>query len=203
MIDLYTWTTPNGFKPLIALEELGLPYRATPVNLSKDEQHGAEFLALNPNGKIPAIVDRGGGGHEVRVFESGAILVYLAEKAGRLLPKEGQPRADALAWLMFQMSAVGPMFGQWGHFLRAKRDDAYAFERFEHEAARILGVLDGQLAKETYLAGDYSIADIATYPWLRSAETYGMSFERVPNVRRWLGEVGSRAAVQRAMAWKP
>jgi GSH-dependent disulfide-bond oxidoreductase len=199
-MHVFVWTTPNGYKPLILLEELGLPHTIVPVNLGQGEQHRPEFLALNPNGRIPALVDDDAG---VRVFESGAILIYLAEKEGKLLPAAGQARASVMEWLMFQMSGVGPMIGQLGHFLTAKREDPYPLDRYRGEVERILGVLDGQLGKGDHLAGEYSIADIATYPWIAPLPRYGMPLDRWPNLVRWVGAVGARPAVQRAMAWKP
>jgi len=202
MIDLHTWTTPNGFKPLILLEELGVPYRVTAVDLTKNQQSEPAHLKLNPNGKIPAILD-GDGGETAHVFESGAILIYLAEKYGRFLAKGGQARSDALAWLMFQMSAVGPMMGQWGHFRGAKRDDTYPLERYEKETQRVLGVLDTRLGAGEFLAGEYSVADIATYPWVSAAPRFGLTLEAWPHLQRWVMVVGARPAVARAMAWKP
>jgi GST-like protein len=203
MIDLHTWTTPNGFKPIILLEELGIPHRVTPVDLSKGQQREPAHLKINPNGKIPALIDARDDGTTVTVFESGAILVYLAEKTGRFLARDGQARADALAWLMFQMSAVGPMLGQWKHFADAKREDRYPVERFEKEVERILGVLETRLGEAEFLAGDYSIADMATYPWVAGATRFGVSLDAYPHVKRWVDRVGARPAVARAMAWKP
>jgi GSH-dependent disulfide-bond oxidoreductase len=204
MIDLYTWTTPNGRKISIMLEEVGLPYRVIPVNLGKDEQHRPEFLAVNPNGKIPAIVDHDVPGGPLSVFESGAILVHLAEKSGRLLPTDVRARATTFQWLMFQMSHVGPIIGQAGHFLNdAEEKVPYAIRRFVGESLRIVGVLETGLAGREYLAGEYSIADIATYPWVAAAwprfkEMVGE--QSGGNVQRWLDRVGARPAVQRGMA---
>jgi GSH-dependent disulfide-bond oxidoreductase len=200
MIDLYTWTTPNGYKPLLLLEELGLEYRVHPVNLGKDEQHTPEFLRINPNGKIPAIVDGAGTDGQVTIFESGAILIYLAEKAGRFLPASGQARSTALSWLMFQMGGVGPMFGQLGHFLMAKEKIEYAVNRYRNETERLYGVLDTRLATVPYLAGDYGIADMATFPWARAIDRFGVPREKFPNVVRWIDEVGARPAVVKALA---
>lgn len=202
MLTLYTWTTPNGFKPLILLEELGLPHNVVPVNIGQGEQHRHDYLRINPNGKIPALVDEEGGQRTV-VFESGAILIYLAEKAGRLLPKEGPGRYEALAWLMFQMGGIGPMLGQAGHFLRLPEKIPYAIERYTSEARRLYGVLDGRLGEAEYLAGDYSIADIATFPWVRNPAFFGLSIEQWPNVLRWIEAIGARPAVQRALTYKP
>jgi len=206
MIDLYTWTTPNGRKISIFLEEVGLPYKAIPVNLGKEEQFKPEFTAINPNGKIPAIVDHDVPGGPLAIFESGAILIHLAEKTGRFLPKDVRGRADVLQWLMYQMSHVGPIIGQVGHFVnQAPEKIPYAIQRFINEAVRIIGVLNTGLAGREFLAGDYSIADIATYPWVEAAwkPFQGMMPEKVGelgNVGRWLGTMAARPAVQRGMA---
>ena len=167
MIDLYTWGTPNGRKTSIALEELGLPYRAHPVDITKEEQFEPAFLAISPNNKIPAIVDpEGPGGQPISLFESGAILIYLAEKTGRLLPSDARRRYDAMQWLMWQMGGFGPMLGQAHHFRRfAPERVPYAIERYDKETRRLYGVLDGHLGEAEYLAGAYSTADIATFPW--------------------------------------
>ena len=205
MIELYTHATPNGHKVSILLEELGLPYRIHLVDLSKSEQFAPAFLAINPNGKIPAIVDADGpGGQPICVFESGAILVYLAEKTGsELLPKESRARYATLQWLMFQMAGVGPMFGQAGHFtLYAKEQVPYGIERYSTEAKRILGVMDRQLAANPWIAGaHYSIADIAIFPWTNSAlriPTIG-TLDAWPNVVRWRADLLARPAVQRGL----
>jgi GST-like protein len=202
MIELYTWSTPNGRKVSIMLEELGLPYDVHPVNIGKGDQFKPEFVALNPNSKIPAIVDPDGpGGRRLAIFESGAILIYLAEKTGRLMPSEPVARLEALEWLMFQMGGVGPMFGQAHHFLRAAPEPVpYAIERYTKEAGRLYGVLDGRLAKTPYLAGEYSIADIATYPWVARHEWHKVDLADHPNVARWYEAIGRRPAVQRGMA---
>ncbi|HJQ84810.1 MAG TPA: glutathione S-transferase N-terminal domain-containing protein [Candidatus Binatia bacterium] len=206
MIDLYTWTTPNGRKISIMLEELGLPYRAMPVDLGKEEQFAPAFTAINPNQKIPAIVDHDVPGGPLAIFESGAILFHLAEKTGRLLPKEPRGRATTMQWLMYQMSHVGPIIGQTGHFVnQAPEKIPYAIQRFVGESLRIVGVLNTGLGGREYLAGDYSIADIATYPWvLATWEPFGkMMPEKIGeygNVGRWLERVGARPAVQRGMA---
>lgn len=201
MIDLYSWTTPNGDKIHIMLEETGLPYRALPINIGAGEQHGESFRRVNPNGKIPALVDREGpDGEEVVVFESGAILVYLAEKSGKFLPKDTQGRFEALQWLMFQMSGIGPMFGQLFHFKNAAQEQLpYAIERYDSEVRRLLGVLDRQLATREYLAGEYSIADIASYPWVRVYKAFGIAETDFPNVQKWLDRVAARPGVQRGM----
>jgi GST-like protein len=200
MIDLYTFTTPNGRKPAILLEELEMPYTIHSVNIGKDEQFAPEFLAISPNNKIPAIVDR--DSHDLAVFESGAILIYLAEKTGKLLPNRGKERIKAIEWLMFQMASVGPMFGQLGHFRNAAPEPLpYAIARYEKEALRLLGVMEGQLAKTPYLAGDYSIADIATFPWVAVAKTsyMGLTLEDFPQVQRWIETLKARPAVQVGM----
>jgi GSH-dependent disulfide-bond oxidoreductase len=199
MIELYTWTTPNGHKPMIMLEELGLERRLIPVNIGKGEQHAPDYLRINPNGRIPALVDRTEGAEPVVVFESGAILIYLAEKTGQLLPASGQERYEALAWLMFQMGGVGPMFGQAGHFLRAAEKLPYAIDRYVNESRRLYGVLDGRLAEAEYLAGDYSIADIATFPWARQSAFLGLTLDEFPNVKRWVSAIAERPAVERAL----
>jgi len=206
MIDLYTWTTPNGRKISIALEELGLPYKVVPVNLQKEEQFSPAFTAINPNQKIPAIVDHDVPGGPLSVFESGAILVHLAEKTGRLLPKDARGRATTMQWLMYQMSHVGPIIGQTGHFVnQAPEKIPYAIQRFVGESVRIVGVLNTGLQGRDHLAGDYSIADIATYPWIVAAwEPFrNMMPEKIGefgNVQRWLDRLGARPAVQRGMA---
>jgi GST-like protein len=198
MIDLYTSTTPNGRKASIMLEEIGVPYTVHALDLRKGEQKATEFLAKNPNGKIPTIVDQDG---PVTVFESGAILIYLAEKTGKLLPASGQARYEALEWVMFQMSTVGPVFGPWFHFAKeAPEKLPYAIERYHKEALRVLGVLDGRLAGREYLAGDYSIADVCTYSWLALAlDAFDESRAAFANIRAWLARVGARPAVLKGM----
>jgi len=199
MIALYTWATPNGRKISIMLEECGLPYSVRPIDITRGAQFSADFLAVNPNAKIPAIVDDETG---ITVFESGAILVYLAEKCGRLLPAAGRERYAALQWLMLQMGGVGPIFGQVHHFRRfAPAPVPYAIERFDREARRLYGVLDARLGVARHLAGDdYTIADIATYPWVARHEWQEIALAAYPNVARWFAEVGARPAVQRGMA---
>ncbi len=201
MIDLYTWTTPNGRKVSIMLEEVGLPYEVRPVNLAKDEQLKPEFLAINPNNKIPAIVDRDGpGGQPYTLFESGAILLYLAEKTGKLMPRETGPRYQAVQWLMFQMGGVGPILGQAHQFFRySPETETYGRERFRKEVARLYGVMDKRLGESEFLAGEYSIADIATYPWVARYEMHRTRLEDFPNVKRWYDTVGARPAVKRGM----
>ena len=197
MIDLYTSTTPNGRKVSVMLEEVGLPYTVHALDLKKGEQASPEYRSKNPNGKIPAIVDRDG---PVTLFESGAILIYLADKTGKLLARSGQDRYEALAWLMFQMSAVGPMFGQMFHFATvAPEKIPYAIERYTNEAMRVLGVLDAQLGIKPYLAGEYSIADVATYPWVSGMIERMAGGVKFDHVSRWLALVGERPAVQRGM----
>ena len=206
MIDLYTWTTPNGRKISIMLEETGLPYRVIPVNLGKEEQLSPSYTALNPNQKIPTIVDHDVPGGPLTIFESGAILIHLAEKTGRFLPQEVRARAATLQWLMFQMSQVGPMIGQAGHFAnQAPERIPYAIQRFIGESVRILGVLETGLEGKEHLAGAYSIADIATYPWVTAAwgplqATLPDEIGKLGNVSRWLDRMRARPAVQRGMA---
>ncbi len=201
MIDLYTWATPNGRKISIMLEEVALPYAVIKVDISNGDQFKPEFLAINPNGKIPAIVDHDGpGGRNLAIFESGAILIYLAEKTGKLLPSEPVARMAVIEWLMFQMGGIGPMLGQAHHFRRfAPERIPYAIERFEKEAARIYAVLDRRLGAAEYLADDYSIADIASYPWIARHEWQGIRLDDFPHVRRWFTSISDRPAVQRGM----
>ena len=201
MIDLYTWSTPNGRKVSIMLEETGLPYRVHAVNIGRNEQFTPEFVAINPNSKIPAIVDGDGpDGAPINLMESGAILVYLAGKTGKLLPEAVRGRYEALQWLMFQMGGVGPMFGQVHHFLRAaKTADPYGIERYVTETRRLYGVLDARLARQDYLAGEYSIADVATYPWVARHEWHKTRLEDYPHVKRWFDAISARPAVQRGM----
>ena len=203
MIDLYTWTTPNGRKASIALEELQLPYRVHPIDISKGEQLTPAYLAINPNNKIPAIVDsEGPGAAPFTLFESGAILIYLAEKTGKLLPTDPRGRAEVIQWVMFQMGGLGPMFGQLSHFGRfAKEQVPYAIQRYTDESKRLLGVLERELAGREYLArSGYSIADIASYPWVKAmGEYFPDLLEGRTHVRRWLERVGARPAVQRGM----
>ncbi|HEY1269896.1 MAG TPA: glutathione S-transferase N-terminal domain-containing protein [Candidatus Binatia bacterium] len=201
MIDLYTWITPNGRKVSVMLEEIGLPYEVHPVNLGKDEQFEEEFLAINPNNKIPAIVDRDGpGGKPYKLFESGAILMYLAEKSGKLMPKEIAARYQVIQWLMFQMGGVGPMIGQTHYFLRnCPEDQPFGRDRFMTETVRLYRVLDKRLGEAPYLAGEYSIADIATYPWIARYEAHRTRLEDYSNVKRWFDVVGAREAVKRGM----
>jgi GSH-dependent disulfide-bond oxidoreductase len=200
MIDFYTWTTPNGRKVSIALEELGLPYTTKPVDLTKGEQFKPEFLAINPNNKIPAIVDHDVPGG-LKVFESGAILVYLAEKTGRLMPSDAVRKAEVMEWVMFQMSGVGPIFAQLNYFSRvASQKMPLAIERFQTEIVRQLAVLDRHLSSRDYLASEYSIADIITYPHFAFFRPlFPELFGSLPGVLQWMERVGSRPAVQRGM----
>ena len=195
MIDLYTWTTPNGRKVSIMLEELGLPYNAIAIDISKGEQHDPEFLKISPNNKIPAIVDHDAG---LSLMESGAILMYLAEMTGQFMPSSGAAKWQVVEWLMMQMGSVGPMLGQTHHFLfYHKGEDPYAEERYSKENARIYGVLDKRLGEQQYLAGDYSIADIATWPWISRYPRQEMNLHEYPNLLRWYLELAARPAVQR------
>jgi GST-like protein len=204
MIDLYTWTTPNGRKVSIMLEELGLPYTTHKINIGTNtEQFTPQFLAISPNGKIPAIVDNDGpGGKPLALFESGAILIYLADKSGKFLSKEPRQRYTTLQWLMFQMGGVGPMFGQTHHFLRAAKEDVpYGKKRYHDETKRLYGVMDKRLGEAKYLAGDeYTIADMATYPWVSRFEWHQVSLSDFPNVKRWFDEISARPAVKKGMA---
>jgi GST-like protein len=201
MIELHTWSTPNGRKVSIMLEEVGLPYSVHPVNIGKDEQFQPEFLAISPNNKIPAIVDPDGpGGKRFALFESGAILIYLGEKTQQLIPKDAATRYVALQWLMFQMGGLGPMLGQTHHFLRAAPEPVpYAIKRYKDETRRLYGVLDKRLAEAKHLAGEYSIADIASYPWVARHEWHQIELGDFPNVKRWYDAIGARPAVQRGM----
>jgi GST-like protein len=205
MIDLYTWTTPNGRKVSIMLEELGLPYRVHAINIGKDDQFKPEYVKINPNSKIPSIVDPDGpDGKPIALMESGAILVYLADKTGKLLAKSGRARYEALQWLMFQMGGVGPVFGQVHHFLRAAKEQVpYAIERYGKETKRLYGVLNERLKDSSCLAGDYSIADIATYPWVARHEWHKTDLSAFPHVKRWYDAISARPAVQKGMNVPP
>ena len=201
MIDLYTWPTPNGHKIHIALEELGLPYTVHAVDIGEGDQFKPEFLKISPNNRIPAIVDQDGPkGKPMPLFESGAILIYLAEKTGKLLAPKGNARYTAITWLMFQMGGIGPMLGQAHHFRAyAPEKIPYAIDRYTNEAKRLYGVLDRRLGEADYLAGEYGIADIATFPWLRYWERQGIVLSDYPNVQRWFGAIEKRPAVERAL----
>ena len=201
-IDLYYWPTPNGWKASIFLEELGLPYEVKPVNIAAGDQFEPEFLKISPNNKMPAIVDpEGPDGEPISVFESGAILIYLAEKTGRFLPTDPRGRYRALEWLMFQMGSVGPMLGQAHHFRQyAPEIIPYAIERYTSEAARIYRVIDRRLAESEFMAADeYTIADVAVFPWLRSHENQGQDLADYPNLKRWYEAIEARPAVQRGL----
>ena len=202
MIALYTFGTPNGRKASIGLEEMGLAYDVRVIDIMKGDQFTPEYLAINPNGKIPAIVDsEGPDGKPFAVFESGAILIYLAEKTGAFLPRDSRGRSVVLQWLMFQMGGVGPMFGQAHHFRRfAPEQISYAVERYTKETRRLYTVLDRRLGEVEYMAGAYSIADMATYPWTARHGWQGIELAEFPNVKRWFDTVGGRPAVQRGMA---
>jgi GST-like protein len=197
MIDLYSAATPNGHKVSIALEEMGLPYRLHHLSFERREQKDPAYRKINPNGRIPAIVDNDAGGFPV--FESGAILIWLAEKAGRFLSAEAKARSVTLQWLMFQMGGVGPMQGQAGWFRNAAPEPMpLAYQRYHDETRRLYGVLDARLAEAPFLAGDYSIADMATFPWVNSRYA-GVSTEGFPHLERWAAEIGARPAVQRGL----
>ena len=201
MIELYYWTTPNGHKITIFLEESGLPYTIAPVKICAGEQFKPEFLAISPNNRIPAIIDRDpqGGGAPIPVFESGAILLYLAEKTGRFIPSDLRGRVEALQWLFWQMSGLGPMAGQNHHFSRyAPEKIPYAIDRYVKETNRLYGVLNKRLADRPFLAGDYSIAYMAAYPWIVPHERQGQNLDDFPNLRRWFKEIEARPAVIRA-----
>jgi GST-like protein len=200
LIDLYYWPTPNGWKVSIALEELELAYRTIPVHIGRGAQFEPDFLAISPNNRIPAIVDRDpeGGGEPISVFESGAILLYLAEKTGRLIPTDPRDRKQVIEWLMWQMGGLGPMLGQAHHFRTyAPEKIQYGIDRYTNEASRLYGVLDRQLEGKEYIGGDYSIADIACWPWIVPHERQGQKLEDTPNLKRWYERVKQRPAVQR------
>ncbi len=201
MIELWSWPTPNGQKVHIALEELALSYRVVPIDIGAGEQFRPDFLALTPNHRIPAIVDEDAPGGRLALFESGAILIYLAEKAGRLIPDTPSARFLCLQWLMFQMGGIGPMFGQWNHFATyAPEKIPYAIERYGKEVRRLYGVLETRLGEAEYLAGDaFTIADIACFPWVRGPEKRGIDFAEFPNVARWHDAIAARPAVQRGL----
>lgn len=203
MIDVYTWPTPNGHKVHIMLEETGLPYSVHPIAIGEGDQFKPEFLAISPNNKIPAIVDQEGpDGQPISVFESGAILLYLAEKTGQLMPRDPRGRVATWEWLMFQMGSIGPLLGQAHHFrIYAPETIDYAVARYTNEANRLYGVMDRRLGTSAYLAGEaYTIADIATFPWLRSHENQGVKLEDYPNVKRWFDTIAARPAVERGVA---
>ncbi len=202
MIDVYSWPTPNGHKVHIMLEECGLEYKVHPINIGAGDQFEPDFLKISPNNKIPAIVDADGpDGQPISLFESGAILLYLAGKTGRFLPEDVRGKYEALQWLMFQMGGVGPMLGQAHHFrMYAPEKIEYAINRYTNEARRLYGVIDKQLSAHAWLAGDsYSVADIATFPWLRSWQNQGVELDDYPHLKRWFNEIAERPAVKRGV----
>ncbi|HEY7218773.1 MAG TPA: glutathione S-transferase N-terminal domain-containing protein [Candidatus Binatia bacterium] len=200
MIRLYTWGTPNGKKVSIMLEEIGMAYEVHPVNIGQGDQFKPEYLAINPNNKIPAIIDTDGpSGKPFTLFESGAILMYLAEKSGKMWPVDMRQRYLVSQWLMFQMGGVGPMFGQANYFYRHEEKVPYAIERYHKESLRLYGVLEKRLSESEYLAGEYSIADIATYTWVGRHEMHHVKLEEFSNVKRWFDVISERPAVQRGM----
>lgn len=201
MIDLYTWPTPNGHKVQIMLEEVGVPYDVHPVDITEGAQFDAAYLALNPNNKVPTIVDRDGpDGAPYVVFETGAILMYLAEKTGRFLPREMAARYEVIQWLMFQMGNIGPMFGQAVHYRQYAYDEhAYSIERYTRECARLMRIMEHRLGERDFLAGEYSIADIACFPWIRLNKWAGVELKGYPAVDRWYGTIRARPAVDRGL----
>jgi GSH-dependent disulfide-bond oxidoreductase len=203
MMDLYYWTTPNGHKVTIFLEETGTAYKLIPVNIGKGEQFEAQFLGVSPNNRIPAIIDHApmGGGAPIGVFESGAILLYLAEKTNQFLPRDPRVRIDVIQWLFWQMGNLGPMAGQNNHFSHyAVEKIPYAMDRYRNEVNRLYGVLNKRLSDRTFVAGEYSIADMAIYPWIVPYERQGQKLEDFPNLKRWFEAIRARAAVARAYA---
>jgi GST-like protein len=202
MIDVYSWATPNGHKVHIMLEECGLPYRVHPINIGAGDQFKPEFLKISPNNKIPAIVDdQGPDGQPISLFESGAILLYLASKTGKFLPRSDRQKFEVLQWLMFQMGGVGPMLGQTHHFrIYAPEKIEYAVNRYTNEAKRLYGVMDRQLTAHPYIAGDeYTIADIAIFPWLRSWQNQGIDWADYPRLKKWFDTIAARPAVMRGV----
>lgn len=203
MIDLHYWPTPNGWKISIALEETGLPYQVIPVNIGRGDQFKPEFLAISPNNRMPAIVDHDppGGGAPIAMFESGAILLYIAEKTGKLMPSDLRGRYEVTQWLMWQMGGLGPMSGQANHFrVYAAEKIPYAIERYLNEVRRLYGVMDKRLADRAFLAGEYSIADIASWPWVTAHERLEVSLDDFPNLKRWFELLGARPAVAKGYA---
>ncbi|MFN4350068.1 MAG: glutathione S-transferase N-terminal domain-containing protein [Hylemonella sp.] len=202
MIDVYSWATPNGHKVHIMLEECGLPYRVHPINIGTGDQFKPEFLKISPNNKIPALVDdKGPDGRPISLFESGAILLYLASKTGKFLPRSDRQKFEVLQWLMFQMGGVGPMLGQAHHFrIYAPEKIEYAVNRYTNEAKRLYGVMDRQLTTHRYIAGDeYTIADIAIFPWLRSWQNQGIDWADYPSLKKWFDAIAARPAVMRGV----
>jgi len=202
MIDVYYWPTPNGHKVTIFLEETGLEYKIVPVNIRKGEQFAPEFLKISPNNRMPAVIDHEGpGGKPLSIFESGAILLYLAEKTGKLMPTETAARYKVVEWLMFQMAGIGPMMGQAGHFrMAAPEKIPYAIERYTNESHRLFNVMEKRLAEAPFLGGDYSIADIACFPWVRAIRREEGELEKRPHLKRWVEAIDSRPAVKRGLA---
>lgn len=200
MIDLYYWPTPNGWKISIMLEECALPYRVIPVNIGKGDQFKPEFLAISPNNRMPAIVDNDAPEGPISIFESGAILVYLAEKTGQFMPRDVRGRSEVLQWLFWQVGGLGPMAGQLGHFRNyAPETIPYAVDRYAKEYNRLLGVIERRLADREFLADDYSIADMAAWPWVRGHERLGQSLDEFPRVKRWVDAIAARPAVQKGV----
>lgn len=202
MIDFYTWRTPNGYKISIMLEECGLPYQVFPIDITKNQQFAPDYLKISPNNKIPTLVDHDGpGGKPLPLFESGAILIYLAEKTGKFLSADSRMRYTTLQWLMWQMGGFGPMLGQAHHFRRfAPEKVPYAIDRYTSEAKRLYGVLEKRLGEAAYLAEEYSIADMAVFPWATRHEWQGVDIAELPNVKRWLDAIGARVAVKVGLA---
>ncbi|MCP9626441.1 glutathione S-transferase N-terminal domain-containing protein [Rhodopseudomonas palustris] len=203
MIELFYAPTPNGWKISIMLEECGLPYKVVPMQLGRGDQHKPDYLKLSPNGRMPAIVDHApaDGGGPLSIFESGAILIYLAEKTGKFMPAATRPRFEVIQWVMWQMAGLGPMLGQNGHFLLyAPEKIPYAIDRYTREAKRLYGVLDGQLAGREYIAGDYSIADMACFPWIMTHKAQGISLDEFPHVKRWYALLRDRPKLQAGLA---
>lgn len=201
MYDLYFWTTPNGYKPLLMLEELGAEYQLRSINIGKDEQFAPDFLEIAPNNRIPALVDPqpAEGDKPISVFESGAIMLYLAEKSGKFMPRSLAGKTQAYEWLMWQMGGLGPMAGQAHHFLLAAKEQVpYAIERYTKECQRLYGVMDRHLAKQEYLASEYSVADMASYPWVWRHKRHKVSLDDYPNVARWYKQISERPATARA-----
>ena len=201
MLDLYYWPTPNGWKISIMLAECGMPYRLVPVNIGKGEQFAPGFLAISPNNRMPAIVDHDAPGGPLSIFESGAILLYLAEKSGRFMPRDLHARFDVMQWLFWQVGGLGPMSGQAGHFRIYCEDPIpYAIERYTNEINRLYGVMDRRLEDREYLAGEYSIADMASWPWVRPWQRYGQDLDEFPHLKRWFEAIEARPAVQQGVA---
>lgn len=200
MIDLYYWPTPNGWKITIMLEECALPYRVVPVNIGAGDQFKPDFLRISPNNRMPAIVDAGAADGPLSIFESGAILLYLAERTGQFLPQDVHGRSEVLQWLFWQVGGLGPMAGQLGHFRNyAQETIPYAVDRYAREFNRLLGVMERRLADREFLAGAYSIADMAAWPWVRSHERLGQPLDEFPQVKRWFDVIGARPAVQKGV----